>query len=119
MASVPLVAGHAVAFCSLRGRCFLLAPFLVLSISWVGAVPIQLGQFRFIRAILRRSLGLALICFAWQSLLVRAVRAAVAVVRFSSPCILWQWLVGQFLKIQTGCGQHNNSFKPTALRAAA
>ncbi len=118
MASVPLVAGHAVPFCSGQGRCFLWAPFLVLSSSWVGAVPIQLGQFRFVRAILRRSLGLALICFAWQLLLVRAVRAVVVVVGFASPCILWQRFAGQFLKTQTGCGQHNRSFKLTALRYA-
>src|SRR5512145_1353836 len=98
MASVPLVAGHAVPFCSGQGRCFLWAPFLVLSSSCVEAVPIQLGQFRFVRAILRRYWRLAQIRFAWQSLLVRAVRAAVVVVRFASPCVLWQRLVGQFLK---------------------
>jgi lipid-A-disaccharide synthase-like uncharacterized protein len=36
----------------------------------------------------------------------------------AGSCLLWQRFVGQFLKIHSEFGQHNKSFKATALRAS-
>jgi len=118
MASVPLVVGHAVAFYSWQGRCILLAPFLVLSSSCVEAVPIQFGQFRFVLGNLRRYRRLAQIRFAWQLLSFVPCGLLRLLLAIAVPCILWQRFVGQFLKIHTEFGQHNKSFKATALRAS-
>ncbi len=109
---------HAVAFYSLQGRCILLAPFLVLSSAWVVAVPIQLGQFRFVLGNLRRYRRLAQICFALQLLSFVPCGLRWLLLAVAGLCILWQRFVGQFLKTHTECGQHNKSFKATALRAS-
>jgi hypothetical protein len=118
MASVPLVAGHAVAFYSWQVRCILLAPFLVLSSAWVVAVPIQPGQFRFILGNLKRYRRLPQICFAWQLLSFVPCVLLWLLLAVAGSCLLWQRFVGQFLKIHSEFGQHNKSFKATALRAS-
>ncbi len=63
-----------------------------------GAVPIQLGQFRFVRAILRRYRRLAQIRFAWQLLSFVPCGLQWSLLGVAGPCILWQRFVGQFLK---------------------
>jgi hypothetical protein len=104
------VAGRAGAFYWHRFWCFLRLGFV--------AVPIQLGQFRFVLGNLRRYRRLAQIRFAWQSLSFVPCGLQWSLLGVAGPCILWQRFVGQFLKTHTECGQHNKSFKATALRAS-
>jgi hypothetical protein len=102
----------------LAGQVHSIGTVLVLSSSCVEAVPIQLGQFRFVLGNMRRYGRLAQICFAWQLLSFVPCGLQWLLLAVAVPCLLWQRFVGQFLKTQTGCGQHNKSFKATALRAS-
>jgi hypothetical protein len=71
---------------------------LVLYSAWVVAVPIQLGQFRFVLSNLRRYRRLAQIRFAWQLLSFVPFGLQWLLLGVAGSCILWQWFVGQFLK---------------------
>jgi lipid-A-disaccharide synthase-like uncharacterized protein len=61
---------------------------------------------------------LPLIRFAWQLLSFVPCGLLWLLLGVAGSCILWQRFVGQFLKTQTACRQHNKSFKATALRAS-
>jgi hypothetical protein len=56
--------------------------------------------------------------FAWQLLSFVPCGLSWLLLAVAGSCILWQMLFGQFLKTHSEFGQHNKSFKATALRAS-